>query len=191
MIFDIKKYNSMLTENGIDVIYSGPIWADGIGSMAEMLIKRLEYDGIPLSALQSVFSAFVEQMNNILMYSAEKKYRENTDRKRREVSKGIFVLAVRNSAYIVQTGNFVTPSSAEILKARLDHLNTLDKKELRQYYKQQLLADNNNPESKGAGIGLIEIARRASEPIDYKFETLDDGRIYFSMYVTINQKGKE
>jgi hypothetical protein len=159
--------------------------------MAEMLLKRLEYEDIPLNASQSVFSVFVEQMNNMLMYSAEKHCLANSDGTRRAASKGIYILGVRDGAYFIQTGNVVSQSNADILRTRIDHLNTLDKKELRLYYKQQLMADNDNPNSKGAGIGLIEIARRASEPVKYEIDELGDGLLYFTMYVTIKQGGKQ
>jgi len=191
MNFNIRQYSQMLTDHNIEVIYSGPIWAGGIDGMAEMLQKRLEYEELPFSASQSVFSVFVEQMNNMLMYSAEKDHQTTPDGKMVETSKGIYVLGIKDSTYFVQTGNVVTPHSANILKTRIDHLNTLDKKELRQYYKQQMLSENDNPESKGAGIGLIEIARRSSIPIQYEFEELGNGLLYFTMYVTIKQGGKE
>ncbi|MCL2208058.1 MAG: SiaB family protein kinase [Fibromonadales bacterium] len=191
MNFNIRQYSQMLADHNIEVIYSGPIWAGGIDGMAEMLQKRLEYEDLPFSASQSVFSVFVEQMNNMLMYSAEKDRQKDPDGKEVETSKGIYILGIKDATYFVQTGNVVTPNSANILKTRIDHLNTLDKKALRQFYKQQMMAENDNPESKGAGIGLIEIARRSSTPIKYQFEDLDNGLLYFTMYVTIKQGGKE
>jgi len=190
MKFDVREYSNMLDGHFIEVIYSGPIWASGIDGMAEMLLKRLEFDDTTLSASQSVFSVFVEQMNNMLMYSAEKERHICSSGKTVEASKGVYILAVRGTDYFIQTGNAVSSVNAEILKSRIDHLNTMDKKELRQYYKQQMMADNNNPQSKGAGIGLIEIARRASEPIEYSFEQLDGGLQYFTMFLTIKQGGK-
>jgi hypothetical protein len=181
----------MLEENNIEVIYSGPIWASGIDGMAEMLMRRLEYDDVPMSASQAVFSVFVEQMNNMLMYSAEKERHTASDGTVIETSRGVYILGIKDLTYFIQTGNAVTPHSAETLKKRLDHLNTLDKKELRQFYRQQMKAENDNPESRGAGIGLIEIARRATEPVKYKFEPIDGGLQYFTMYVTIGQGGRE
>jgi hypothetical protein len=179
----------MLAENDIGIIYSGPIWAGGIDGMAEMLLKRLEYDDISLNVSQSVFSTFVEQMNNMLMYSAENEKRHDTREGRKKKSRGIYIIGIKNSEYFIQTGNVVTDRISEILKERIDYLNTLDKKEMRQYYKELLKAEDDNPESKGAGIGLIEIARRTSSPIEYSFEPLADGLQYFTMYITINQKG--
>jgi hypothetical protein len=191
MKFNIRQYGKMLDSNHIKVIYSGPVWANGIDGMAEMLLKRLEFDDIPLNASQSVFSIFVEQMNNMMMYSADKEHRTNSEGNPLEISKGIFILGVQDTEYFIQCGNVVTNYSAEILKTRIDYLNTLDKKGLRQYYKQQMHAENSNLESKGAGVGLIEIARRASAPIDYEFEPYSDGLQYFTIYNTVQQGGKQ
>lgn len=191
MKFNIRQYNEMLDSNSIKVIYSGPVWASGIDGIAEMLLKRLEFDDISLNALQSVFSIFVEQMNNIMMYSADKEHKTGSQSNSLEISKGIFILGVQDAEYFIQCGNVVTEYSAGILKKRIDYLNTLDKKELRQYYRQQMRAENDNPESKGAGIGLIEIARRASAPIEYELEPYSDSLQYFTMYITVQQGGKE
>ena len=191
MKFNVRQYRDMLNEHNINVIYSGLIWANGIDGIAEILIKRLEFDDVPMSASQSVFSIFVEQINNMMMYSAEKELKNDSEGNVVEVSKGIFILGIQGKKYFIQSGNLVTKSNAEILKTRIDHLNTMDKKELRQYYKERMKAENDNPESKGAGIGLIEIARRSSSPIEYNFEPFDDDLQYFTMYISIEQGGKE
>jgi hypothetical protein len=185
MKFNTLEYSKILAENNIGIIYSGPLWADGIDGMAEFLQRRLDIDDMPLNASQAVFSVFVEQMNNMLMYSAEKQCREQQDAANREASKGIFVLGNHDKSYFIQTGNVIKNSSVELLMGRIDHLNTLDKKELRQLYKEQMKAENDNPESKGAGIGLTEIARRATSKIEYEFTPYAEDLSYFAMYVTI------
>jgi len=189
--FNIRQYGKILEDNKIRIIYSGPIWASGIDSMAEILMKRLEFDDMSLPVSQAVFSIFVEQVNNMMMYSAEKEQKDNPEGEPQEISKGTLVLGIHDNAYFVQSGNVVTDGSAEILKSRIDYLNTLDKKELRQYFRQQMNAENDNPESKGAGIGLIEIARRASGPIEYEFEPCSEDMQYFTMYATVRVGGKE
>jgi len=191
MKFNILEYNKMLNDNGINVIYSGPIWANGIDGLADMMLKRLEFDEASTSASQSVFSVFVEQINNMMMYSAEKDKRSDNEGNSLEVSRGVFILGIEKDSYFIQTGNLVSNYSAEILKERIDYLNTLDKKELRRYQRERMKADNDNPESRGAGLGLIVVARRASSPIEYKFEPYDDQRQFFSMYISIGQGDKE
>ena len=190
MEFDARKYKKELEDKNISVIYIGPIWANGIDGIAEMLLRRLEYEEIPMSASQAVFSIFVEQMNNMMMYSAEKEKLIDSQGNPIEISKGIFMLGVQDSKYFIQTGNAVTSNSAAILKERIDYLNTLNKSELRQYHRECLKAENTNPESHGAGLGLTEIARRANLPIEYRIEPFDDKSKYFTMYITIQQGGK-
>jgi hypothetical protein len=185
MRFNILEYSKMLADNNISIIYSGPLWAEGIDGMAEFLQRRLDMDDMPLNVSQAVFSVFVEQMNNMLMHSAEIEKHERPDIGLRETARGVFVLGSCDKTYYIQTGNVVNDLSVEILKSRIDHLNTLDKKELRNLYKEQLRAENDNPESRGAGIGLTEIARRASSKIEYEFVPYGDGLSYFTMYVTI------
>ncbi|MCL2764351.1 MAG: SiaB family protein kinase [Treponema sp.] len=201
MKIDMLQYNKMLMENNISIIYSGPLWADGIDGMAEFLQRRLHMDDMTLSASQSVFSVFVEQLNNMLMYSTENA-RETSLQDARETSlhnaeadcsekaksnipKGIFLMGKHDNKYFLQTGNYMKSCSVELLKNRIDHLNTLDNQQLRQFMKDQRRAEDDNPDSKGAGIGLIEVARRATSKIDYEFIPCEDGFTYFTIYVTI------
>jgi len=184
-MFNMRQYRDMLNDNNIHVIYSGSIWSGGIDAIADVIQKHLELNGVPLSASQSVFSIFIEQINNIIMYSAEKELKSDQNGNKVELSKGDFILGIRDTTYFIQSGNPVTNNSAGILKTRIDHLNTLDKKEIRQYYMERVKAENDNPESKGAGIGLIEIARRSSSPIEYDFEPFNNDLQYFTMYITV------
>jgi len=190
MKFNIREYSKMLSDSGVNVIYSGPIWASGIDGLADMMLKRLEFDDVSTTASQSVFSVFIEQINNMMMYSAEKDSKSDNEGNPLEVSKGVFILGVQKDSYFIQTGNLVSNYSAEILKERIDYLNTLDKKELRQYQKERMKVENDNPESKGAGLGLIVVARRATSPIEYNFEPYDDERQFFTMYISIGQGDK-
>ena len=181
MKLNILEYGKLLAEHNISIIYNGPLWSEGIDGLAEFLQKRLDMDDMPLGESQAVFSVFVEQMNNMLMYSAKKEKHEHPG----AASSGIFVLGTSDKSYYVQTGNVIKDSSVGLLKERIDFLNTLDKKELRQFYKEQMKNENDNPESRGAGLGLTEIARRATSKIEYEFLPYGEGLSYFTMYVTV------
>jgi len=184
-MFDMMEHHKMLRTHKITLVYSGPLWAECIGGVAGTLKKRMEFDELPLETSQEVFSVFVEQMNNMLMYSAEKAQFESPDESHSETPKGTFILGTVGKAYYIQTGNIMKNHTVESVKRRIDYLNTLDKMELRQHYKEQMKLDSSDPESKGAGLGLIEIARRISSKIEYKFTPYDDDYTFFSMYVTI------
>lgn len=183
-MFDMLEYYQMLKANNISIIYSGPIWADGVEGIGGTLRKRLELDALPLSASQSVFSVFVEQMNNMLMYSTEKQI-FSSESEGSSTSTGAFMLGVQGKKYFLQSGNMMKSENADIMRQKIDYLNTLDKTQLRKYYKEQIKQENKNPNSKGAGLGLIEIARRTSSKIQYKFIPMEEGQTFFAMYVEI------
>jgi hypothetical protein len=188
MIFDMKAYTEIVRRLEIDIIYSGPLWEDRINGLFEMVKDQLSSDNLQGCATKSIFSVFVEQTTNMLLYSAEKKKHIYHGSELKDVAIGMLVLGHKKDTFFIQTRNAIKRESAEYLKAKIDHLNSLDKQSLRQYHKEKVKSENDNPDSKGAGLGLIEIARRASAPIEYLFETLDDDHTYFTMYVEIKQE---
>ncbi len=182
----LLDFYRFVKDKDINIIYSGPIWSNGVEGIGDTLKRRLEFDDLPLPTSQAVFSVFVEQMNNMLMYSAEKFVAPAVmDEKQAATATGIFLLSCRGKQYFVQSGNVLRNDQVNIMKDKIDYLNTLDKQELRKFYKQKLREENDNPESRGGGIGLVEIAKRASSKIDYSFERYDDAHSFFTMSVTI------
>ncbi len=186
MFPSMLAFYQFLKQQNINLIYSGPVWAEGIESVGDMLKKRMEVDDMPMSASMAVFSVFVEQMNNVKMYSVKEPILgADGDSEANLASSGVFILGTRGKSYYLQTGNMMKNDKVELVRERVEHLNSLDKTQLRKYYKERLRMDDDNEESKGAGLGLIEIARRASSKIEYKFEPCDEEHSFFTMYVTI------
>lgn len=188
MVLDMLEYSGMMKDLSIDIIYSGPFWDDGIKGIAEMVRTHLSNDEIPGNAAKCVFSVFIEQVTNVLMYSASKESYVARDKAPVIVSTGTLVLGQRKNKFFIQTGNAIKRENMELIKRRIDKLNTMDKVELRKFHREQLHADNDNPESKGAGLGLIEIARRATAPIGYKFDPISEDSVYFTLFVEIEQE---
>jgi hypothetical protein len=177
---NVRHYHTMFEADGINTVYSGPLWAEGIAGLAEALQTRLEHEELPPALSQSIFSVFVEQMNNMLMYSAEKC--------NKQISKGTFVLGACGRGYFIQTGNVIENTQAASLREKLDYLNNLDEAGLKKHYKTKLRSAREvTAESRGGGLGLIEIARRASSKIEYSIEPHGEGLSFFEMYVTIGE----
>ena len=192
-MLDMSEYAGVVEKLNIKVIYSGPMWEDGIKGLAEMVKTHLSHDQLPGTASKAIFSVFVEQVTNMLMHSAEKEqYSQPPDYEIVDVSIGTVIMGNKTDkrgTFFVQTKNAVKNETIDFLKERIDYLNSLDKQGLRQFYKEMVRNENINTESQGAGLGLIEIARRATAPIGYSFEPISDGLSFFTMYVEIIQEG--
>lgn len=181
MISNMLEYYKLTEKFDVDIIYTGALWADGIEGLGTTLRRQMELEDLSVSASQKVFSVFVELMNNMLMYAVEKMDIEGHP----GVPKGSFILASKNKVHFAQSGNVMQSESAELIKSRIDYLNTLDKPALRKYFKEQLRNENTSFESNGAGLGLIEVAKRASAPIEYQFIPYGDGLTFLVIGVTI------
>ena len=97
---------------------------------------------------------------------------------------GIFVIQKRNEEYYITTGNLIDVHKVDALKGQLEHINKLDKDELKKYHKH-LLKSGKISEKGGAGLGLIEMARKAGNPLTFDFKSIDDKFSYFYLHTEI------
>ena len=78
----------------------------------------------------------------------------------------------------------------EKLKTRLDKVNSLSKEELRSFYREIL--DNNQISQKGgANLGMIDMARKSGEKLEYHFTKVNDSLTFFDLKVRISNKKKK
>jgi hypothetical protein len=101
-----------------------------------------------------------------------------------EIRYGILTIGKEGSDYVVCAGNLVEKADVERLRAKLTRIRDMSKEELKAHYKEQLRAE---PEegSKGAGLGFMEIARRASKPLEFDFTEIDSKHAFFALKATI------
>jgi hypothetical protein len=84
----------------------------------------------------------------------------------------------------VVCGNVLLREDAPPLRARLEKLRDLDPAGIKAFYLEKI-KEPDEPASKGASLGLIEIARRASEPIQFDFVDIDRLSTFYCMKVFI------
>ena len=87
--------------------------------------------------------------------------------------------------YAVSAGNLVEPADGEALLKRIQEIAHLDKAELKRLYKSQLRTPRSPDQSSGAGLGLIEMARKASQPLEAKLDAAPAGKVFFSLRAII------
>jgi hypothetical protein len=168
--------------NGIIFSFSGYVSEGILYSLGEALRQKMALEEADTGTVKRVFSIFVEQVQNIIRYSADK-VSGSLDREV-ELSAGMVTIGIERGRFFIVCGNAVRETEAAKLEARLRHLRGLDKDGIKAYYREQLRAAPDD-DSRGATIGLIEIARRASEPIEYDFAPAGDGRVFFCLKACI------
>jgi transposase-like protein len=72
-----------------------------------------------------------------------------------------------------------------VLERRLVAINGMDKDELKLYYQEVL--NNGNVSDKGtAGLGMIDIARKSGNKLEYQFLPVNDTSSFFCLNIKID-----
>ena len=173
-----------LRSQGIVFAYSGYITENILSGVGEALKRKLALEDADTKTIRNVFAVFVEQMQNIIRYSAEALAPTDPGGTLEELRYGILTIGQSGRDYVVCAGNLVHAGDVPDLRAQLSAIQAMNRDQLKAAYKEQLRAGPND-NSKGAGVGLIEIARRASDPIDFDFMDIDGGQAFFALKATI------
>ncbi len=179
--FDLYELRNVFTDQGILICFNGHFSHSVIEELGVAVRKYLASDEAPKDRIADVFAVFIEQAQNLKNYTAEDGVFQHADALYRT---GTLAIARNDASYTVSCGNHVRNEDMPGLTTRLEELRELDKTQLRKLYKTRLRAPE-QPESGGAGLGLIDMARKASQPPDYSMKDLGDGTHFFHISVTI------
>ncbi len=181
--FDL--YNKIYNENVL-LMYKGAITFDLVTSVIETLDKKIAVLE-PNKKIQKLFySAAVESIHNLYHHMDEVKgsFKEISEH---DAKSGLITVIAKEKYYNILTGNFVPEEKVNGMKARIDEINATNKDGLRTLYKDTL--SNGEFSDKGtAGLGLIQLARKTGEKLNYKFDKVNDEYSYFTFQIKINRE---
>lgn len=176
------KLKEQFSEQGILISFNGPFnhsIIEEIGNATKNYLEGMQSDR---GVISDVFAVYIEQTQNITNY-----YRKN-DMLQGAFNSAIVLISFKDDLYTVRSGNNIFNKDVPSLKEKLDRLNSADKSELKKMYKEQL-RKTPEPGAFGAGLGLIDMARRAFLKLDYIFEPIDNDYCFFNLNVSIKGAG--
>lgn len=178
---EIKQY---LKSRQLLFWYDGPVSQVLVVEIGDIIRKSLS--GAPGKKVATrIFSVLVEQMQNIIRYS-EESLSVSAKTEEEAMGKGVVAVGKEGEHYFIISGNVVRTENVKKLSDRLDLIAGMSYPELKDTYKV-LRKKEPEPESRGAGLGFLEMARRASVPLEYKIQPLDDNYAYFSLQVIVGE----
>jgi len=174
----LYSYKSTLDREGVIFTFCGPISHDIVEGVGITLKSQMAESDVKKTIAMKVFAIFIEQVQNVINYSQERNDLES------DMGMGIIVIGQKEGKYFIVGGNKIKTSKVPILEKNLQELVKMDKDELKAFYKKRRKT-NGSEDSKGAGIGFIEMARKASQPLEFSFEKIDDECSFFSLEADI------
>lgn len=153
-----------------DVIfyYEGYFSQTIIAAVADAVKMRIEHNGVAGATRRKLFSTFIEMTQNIIHYSVDAYTRDDSATFNNEIRHGSVYISAEGAHYHLHCANPVHADVASELRRKLEHLRGLSGDDIRREYRKSLRNETVS-DSKGAGLGLLTIARDASEPLEFDF----------------------
>ena len=161
------------------ICFNGPTSRTLISEIGVALKEHIESSSDSLSAAMDVFSVYIEMSQNIRHYASAMGYVEP------DATATVVIAETSGGHYVVSAGNIVQAADGQSLVDRVTSLAELDKQQLKALYKEQLRRPRQEGASTGAGLGLIDVARKSSAPLQCSLDALDAGKAFFTIRATI------
>jgi hypothetical protein len=170
-------------KEGILLTYRGHLDGQVIDMLIQLTDQKLTYSKTRTRVKKKIINILVEALQNTYFYVEE--VQETKMFLLEEISTSFFmILAQKKGDYYIFTGNKVDNEQVEHLKERVRIVNEFSEQELQEYYIKSLNKDI-LPQKGGAGLGLVDILRRAKHQVNFEFEDIDNKCSQFNLLIKI------
>ena len=187
--FDYKElvysFHKEMLANNFTLVYEGEITHQITKAFTSLAENKMDSYSEDANMKKKVFHVMVECLQNLSKHAEdikilkEKGYSGN----------GIFIIGrvgPGNEDYHILTGNLIDNYKVQELEAFLERINQLDKNGLKELYKKQM-REGTLSEKGGAGLGLIDIARKTGQKLDYSFSEIDEKTSFYTLRIKISR----
>ena len=171
--FIYHLYKEMERDN-LGYIYRGRFNQEITDNILLLSENKLEKEEQSSKTKKRVYSILVECLQNIT------RHQDDTGDASPD-SLGYFVLQKKLDKYYITTGNLIDKSNISYIEELIAKINRLEKEELKAYYKE-ILEEGHFSNKGGAGLGLIDMARKSGNKLQYYFRDVNQSFSYFYLH---------
>lgn len=172
-----------LAGDRLTFLYSGRFHDEHTARLITLGEEFLEHDDVDKSVRGKLAFIMVEAYQNIIRHRAT-----FTDGSGEGAGRSLFVLRSRAAQHEVTAVNPLANADAERLSTALEGLRGLDLKQMKQVFLRGLQSDERTARG-GAGLGLIEMARRSGHALQHAFMPLGADHQLFALRVLVGKAG--
>ncbi len=184
MSFDIENYISEKPEGDTILIYKGNVDSDVINHVLDTVEdKMVQVDEQP-KLRKKVYNVLVESLQNLYHHvdSVPSDFEDQSADKY-----GFLVVKKVTGGYRIITGNFVQAENMEKLEEKIKRINRSSHEEIKELYK--FILNHQRISAKGGGgLGLVDIARKTGNKLEYAFKQYNDNFSFFYLDILVNEE---
>ena len=166
-------------EERLMFVYRGVVTNENSEAILLLLEKEMERSEFGFVGRKRLFMFVLESLQNVSRHVDTIEHS----------SMSLVVYSKTDTGFTVTTANVINKEDEPGLKEQLVLLNTLEAKEIRALYREKLGSASLSSKG-GAGLGLIEMAKKTGNKLDYDFIKIDNDLLYFVLSKSVDAGGK-
>ncbi len=159
-------------------VYRGEITDRNSLPLLTLLENEMKDDSYGFVGRKRLFMYVLENLQNIVKHGDQSGHADMS----------LVAYSKTDDGYTITTGNIIASDHVNDLKMRLERVNKLDINEIKVLYRQ-ILDTSEFSNKGGAGLGLIEMAIKTGNRLDYEFVPVDKSFSYFILSKTVDSSG--
>jgi hypothetical protein len=173
-----KQLRDKMMKERLMFAYRGVVTSENSIPLLMLLEKEMENSEFGHVGRKRLFMFVLESLQNVSRHSDHASHS----------SMSIVVYSKTGSGYTVTTGNVLPVANINDLKSKLVEINSLNAEEIKNVYRQMLI-NSEFSDKGGAGLGLLEMAKKTGNKLDFDFVPIDERFSYFILSKTVNSLG--
>ena len=182
-MFKVYDMYKRMANDDIILAFKGNITEDLLSSVFQIMELRLEMNSTEVRLKKKVNNILVECLQNVYHHMEDFKEEEKPDD---YAGSAMFLICEgKNNHFRIITGNYILNSNVDKLKNKIDAVNAMTPEQLKAYY-QESLSNTELSKKGGAGLGLIDMARKSGHQITYSLDQVNERISFYSQVLTID-----
>ncbi len=183
MSFNIESFLPDLSKNNIILFYKGNVDSDVINQILDKVEDKMIKADDQSKLRKKVYNVLVESLQN-LYHHVDKVPVDFEDQTCEKF--GMVVVQKVDNAYKITTGNFVRTENVEKLEEKIKRINRSSHEEIKELYK--FILNHQRISAKGGGgLGLVDIARKTGNKLEYTFKEYNELYSFFYLDIMVNE----
>lgn len=180
---DLYNHFIDIEKNDMEYIYRGEITPVLVMDILDFAKSNLAQAEDTRKLRSRIYYIMGEGLQNITRHQAESSDKDND-------KEAIIVIHKKAHKYIIATGNLMLKAEEKALRAKLELINHLDPSELKELSRETRTTTGLTDKG-GASLGLIEMAKRSGNKLEYQIKPVDDEFSYFYLTTEIETESEE
>jgi hypothetical protein len=184
MSFDVENYFKGQANNNVILFYKGNVDSDVINHVLDTVEDKMVEVNEQSKLRKKVYNVLVESLQNLYHHvdKVPEDYEDQTSEKF-----GMLVVQKVDKGYKILTGNFVNSENVEKLEEKIKRINRSSHEEIKELYK--FILNHQRISAKGGGgLGLVDIARKTGNKLEYAFKEYNDKYSFFYLNILVNEE---